>query len=68
MAQIQDVGFPHLTSAEIAHLKPLATVRDYADGETIFRAGQANIDLYIVESGQIEIRNPTDDDERDRRS
>ena len=61
MAQIQDVGFPHLTSAEIAHLKPLAAVREYADGETIFRAGQANIDLYVVEFGQIEIRNPTDD-------
>ena len=26
----------------------------------IFRAGQADIDLVIVETGQIEIRNPTD--------
>jgi thioredoxin reductase (NADPH) len=60
MAQIQDVAFPRLTSAEIAHVRPLATERDYADGETIFRAGQADIDLYIVESGRIEIRNPMD--------
>ena len=60
MTQIQEVAFPRLTSAEVALVKPLATARDYADGETIFRAGQADIDLYIVESGQVEIRNPTD--------
>ncbi len=60
MAQIQDVAFPRLTSAEIALVRPLATARDYADGETIFRAGQADIDLVIVESGQVEIQNPTD--------
>ncbi len=63
MGQIEDVVFPRLTSAELAHVKPLATPCDYADGETIFRAGQADIALYIVESGQIEIRNPTDDDQ-----
>jgi thioredoxin reductase (NADPH) len=56
----QETAFPRLTTAEIAILKPLAAVHDYADGETIFRAGQADIDLCVVESGQIEIRNPTD--------
>src|SRR5580698_160446 len=61
MAPIEDVAFPRLTSGEIALVKPLATACDYADGETIFRAGQADIDLYIVESGQMEILNPTDD-------
>src|SRR5688572_8005795 len=60
MAQTEDVAFPHLTSAEIAHIKPLATLHEYADGEIIFRVGQADIDLHIVESGQIEILNPTD--------
>jgi CRP-like cAMP-binding protein len=64
MAQIEEVAFPRLTSAELTLVKPLATPRDYADGEVIFRAGQADIDLYIVESGQIEIRNPTDGDRR----
>lgn len=62
MGQIEDVVFPRLTSTELAHVKPLATPCDYADGETIFRAGQADVDLFIVESGQIEIRNPTDGD------
>ena len=62
MAPIEEVAFPRLTSGELALVKPLATACSYADAETIFRAGQADIDLYIVVSGQIEIRNPTDGD------
>jgi thioredoxin reductase (NADPH) len=62
MAQIEEVAFPQLTKAELALVKPLATPCDFADGETIFRSGQQDIDLYIVESGQMEIRNPADSD------
>ena len=62
MPPIEEVAFPQLTSTELALVKPLATPCDYADGETIFRSGQADIDLYIVESGQVEIRNPMDGD------
>jgi thioredoxin reductase (NADPH) len=62
MAQIEEVAFPRLTSAELTLVRPLATHHDYANGQVIFQAGQADIDLYIVESGQIEIRNPTDGD------
>src|SRR5882724_7742153 len=62
MAQMEEVAFPQLSSAELALVKSLATPCDFADGETIFRAGQADIDLYIVETGEIEIRNPTDGD------
>jgi thioredoxin reductase (NADPH) len=58
MSQIQEVAFPSLSEAEMAVVRPLATARDFDDGETIFRAGQAEIDLVIVESGEIEIRNP----------
>src|SRR5271154_5733209 len=60
MSLSQEVAFPRLTTAEIAVLKPLATAHDYVDGETVFRAGQADIDLCVVESGQIDIFNPTD--------
>jgi len=62
MAQTEETAFPRLTSAELALVKPLTKTCDYADGDIIFRAGQADIDLYIVESGQMEIRNPTDGD------
>ena len=60
MAQIQEVAFPRLTDVELALVRPLAILRDYADGATIFRAGQADIDLVIVESGQVEVQNPMD--------
>ena len=60
MAQLEEIAFPRLSSAELTLVKSLATANDYADGETIFRAGQADIDLYIVEAGAVEIRNPTD--------
>ena len=61
MELTSDVAFPYLTEAELAMVKPFATARDYADGETVFHVGQADIDLVIVESGEVEIRNPTDD-------
>jgi thioredoxin reductase (NADPH) len=60
MAQIEEIAFPRLTDAELELVKPLATPCNFTDGETIFRAGQPDIDLYIVESGGIEIRNPSD--------
>jgi thioredoxin reductase (NADPH) len=41
-------------------VKPLATICDFADGEIVFRAGQADLDLFIVESGGLEILNPVD--------
>ncbi len=52
-------GSPAANSRSSSPWPRLATTRM---AETIFRAGQADIDLYIVESGQIEIRNPTDGD------
>src|SRR3954453_8995067 len=62
MAPAEETAFPHLTSAELALVKPLAKPCDYADGDIVFRAGQPDIDLYVVESGRMEIRNPTDGD------
>jgi thioredoxin reductase (NADPH) len=59
MSPTETVAFPQLTDAELASVRPLATARDYADGEVVFKAGQADIDLFIVESGAIEIQNPT---------
>src|SRR5580698_8068635 len=61
MSTIQETAFPRLSPAEFAVLKSLAAAHDYHDGETIFRAGQPDIDLFVVESGQIDILNPTDD-------
>ena len=60
MSTSQETAFPRLSTAELAVLKPLATAHDYVDGDIIFRAGQADIDLFVVESGQIDILNPAD--------
>jgi thioredoxin reductase (NADPH) len=49
-----------LSAAEIAMVRPHAKSCDYADGEIVFRAGQADLDLFIVESGGLEILNPVD--------
>src|SRR6476469_3487813 len=60
MTSSEQVAFPRLSPAEIGGLKCLATSHAYADGETVFRAGQPEIDLFVVESGRIDILNPTD--------
>src|SRR4029434_5117184 len=48
--------------ADLAALRALATSCTFEDGETVFRAGDADLDLFVVASGAIEIINPPDDD------
>jgi len=60
----QESAFPRLTDAEIKIIQSMAERRVYRDGETVFRSGDADIDFFVVESGQIEILNPTDNDRR----
>lgn len=55
-------AFPTLDAADLAVLRSLATPCEYADGQNVFRAGDADIDLFVVESGGIEILNPSADD------
>jgi thioredoxin reductase (NADPH) len=55
------IAFPQFDANDFAALRPLAEICTYEDGQTIFRAGDADLDLFVVESGAIEIINPTDD-------
>src|SRR5215470_13480384 len=57
------IAFPKLTAADMALLKSMADPCSFKDGETIFRAGDADIDLFVVESGEVVIFNPADGDE-----
>jgi thioredoxin reductase (NADPH) len=59
--QHNEVAFPTLTDAEMAALRPQAESCTFEDGQTVFRAGQAELDLFVVESGGIAIINPADD-------
>src|SRR5436853_7348923 len=54
------IAFPSLTANDLASLKPMAESCSFEDGETIFRAGDAELDLYVIESGAVEILNPSD--------
>lgn len=58
----EELAFPQLSTEEIACLRPFATVHDLADGDYVFRKGDPEFDLYVVESGRIEVTNPCDDD------
>lgn len=60
VAEEEVVAFPQLTEAELNHLRPLAAECTFADGDEVFKAGQARLDLFVVESGGIEIQNPAD--------
>jgi len=55
------IAFPRLDAGDLASLKRLATSCSFADGQTIFRAGEPDLDLFVVESGGIEILNPSDE-------
>src|SRR5690348_15605308 len=55
-------AFPELDDADLAALRALAVPCEFKDGETIFHAGQADLDLFVVESGAIEILNAADGD------
>jgi thioredoxin reductase (NADPH) len=56
----ETIAFPSLTATDIELLRPMATACSFKDGETVFRAGDAEVDLFVVESGGLEILNPAD--------
>src|SRR3984957_8808864 len=57
------IAFPRLAASELAAIKPLAISCSFADGQTVFQAGDADLDLFVVESGAIEILNPSNDNQ-----
>src|SRR5215217_3552118 len=54
-----DRAFPKLDEEDFRQLATMACCQQYADGDTVFRAGDAGIDLFVVETGALEIQNPT---------
>jgi thioredoxin reductase (NADPH) len=54
------MAFPKLDAIDLASVAPLAEDVTFEDGQIIFKAGDCNLDLYIVETGAIEILNPSD--------
>src|SRR6478609_9601005 len=54
------IAFPQLDAGDLAALRPLAEPCAFDDGQIVFRAGDADLDLFVVESGAMEILNPAD--------
>lgn len=55
-------AFPRLNESEMAFVASMAKRQQYDAGETVFEAGDDHLDFIVVESGKIEILNPTDND------
>jgi thioredoxin reductase (NADPH) len=58
MAEIPEVAFPRLSEAELAVFKSLGEHHEYAQETTLFKAGDPDVDMFVVESGGIDILNP----------
>jgi thioredoxin reductase (NADPH) len=56
----ESLAFPTLDATDLASIAPLAETVTFEDGQVIFKAGQMDLDLFIVETGAIEILNPSD--------
>ena len=51
--------FPRLTEAELARIKPLGDVVQFADGEVVWEQGDEAVPWYVICSGEMEIVHPS---------
>jgi len=59
-----EAAFPRLTEAEMQMVALLGTVRDFADGEVLFREGDKDFPFYVVKAGRIRIMESSTGQER----
>jgi thioredoxin reductase (NADPH) len=52
-------AFPRLDAHEMEVVEEMGRAQRFADGEVVFCAGQADVDLFVVKTGGIQILNPT---------
>src|SRR5437588_167470 len=60
LSESDTIAFPRRGASDLAALAPLATCCSFNDGDAVCRAGDADLDLFVVETGAIEILNPAD--------
>src|SRR3954447_15823633 len=61
----RDMGaFPKLGERDMLSLEGMAERCEFGEGEILFKAGKAEVDLFVVVSGQVEILNPSDGNRR----
>src|SRR5262245_26973374 len=59
-----EIAFPKLTPRDLDLLRPFGKPCSYEDGQTIFSPAEEAIDLFVVESGAMEILNPAQGNRR----
>lgn len=55
------IAFPRLEADDLELLKSLSDTISFSDGQIVFRAGDVDLDLFVVETGGIKILNPSDE-------
>jgi thioredoxin reductase (NADPH) len=55
-------AFPRLTEEEMDLLVPYASCEHYQDGDMLFQAGKADMDMFVVRAGMLDILNPHNED------
>jgi thioredoxin reductase (NADPH) len=56
----QTPAFPSLDPEELTLLRSLAKSQSFAPGQTLIHAGDADIDFFVIDSGEVDILNPAD--------
>src|SRR5258708_1974729 len=54
-------AFPKLTDDEMQFLTTVGKVEDYEDKQVVFKAGDADIDFFVVQLGAVDVLNAADD-------
>lgn len=54
-------AFPRLDAHDLEIIKTLSDRVSFSDGQIVFRAGDVDLDLFVVETGGIKILNPSDE-------
>lgn len=53
--ETESIAFPKLDDRQLAMLEPLGTRRTLRQGEVVFRAGQRDLGLTVILSGELEV-------------
>lgn len=51
----EKVAFPKLSAEQINKLEEYATLKKYADGETLIAAGETDFEFFVVKEGAVEV-------------
>jgi thioredoxin reductase (NADPH) len=61
MGTVPDVAFPTLDAEELELIATMGAAESFRDGDVIIKAGDPDIDFIVITSGDVDIRNPIDE-------